>query len=86
MNNTSNNTVKKVQKKSKTIIRKCHCCGQVTETHSESDKCVSCAKSFLPLNYFDKIHGDQKYKFEDLFDDANEIEEEDLIKGLFVIW
>jgi hypothetical protein len=74
------------QTKTKTVIRKCHCCGQVTETQSEIQKCVSCGKSFLPVNYFDKIHGDKEYKFDELFDKANEMEEEALIKGLFVIW
>ena len=74
------------KKESKNIIRKCHCCGQITESESEIQKCVSCGKSFLPVNYFEKIHGDAEYKFDDLFDKAQDMESEDLIKGLFVLW
>ena len=47
---------------------------------------MSCGKSFLPLNYFDKIHDQEDYKFDDLFADSHELEDEDLIKGLYVIW
>lgn len=80
--NTSLRT--KVQKE-KTIIRKCHCCGQVHETAKEIEKCISCGKSFLPLNYFDKIHAGD-YKFEELFAESHHLEEEDLISGLYVLW
>lgn len=81
-----NTTVRTKTKKERSIIKKCHCCGQVIEAQKEVQKCVSCGKSFLPLNYFDKIHGQEDYKFEDLFADGHEIEEEDLIKGLYAIW
>lgn len=70
----------------KTVIRKCHCCGQVIESKSESAKCLSCGKSFLPLNYFTKIHDDKDYKFNDLFCEGAELHEDDLIKGLYVLW
>jgi len=81
------NTVQRTKiKKEKSIIKKCHCCGQVIEAQKEVQKCMSCGKSFLPLNYFDKIHGQEDYKFDDLFADSHELEDEDLIKGLYVIW
>ena len=83
MNNSISTSKRKYQQK---IIKKCHCCGQVAESEKEIQKCVSCGKSFLPLNYFDKIHGDAEYKFEELFSEVSEIEDEDLIKGLYVIW
>lgn len=75
-------------KKSRKIIKMCHVCGQITESSTEIDKCVSCGKSFLPLNYFDKVHDhkDRKYDFKDLYAQSHEIEEEDLIIGLYVLW
>jgi hypothetical protein len=75
-----------VTKKTKMIIRKCHCCSKLTESAAEVEKCLSCGKSFLPLNYFAKIHGNDEYKFDELWAKGHELEEEDLIKGLFVIW
>ena len=71
---------------SKTIIRKCHCCGQVTESKSETSKCPKCTKSFLPLNYFQKIHTDKQSNFKDLFSESLELHEDELIKGLYVLW
>jgi hypothetical protein len=81
-----NNLRPALNKKSRKIIRKCHCCSQVTESDTEVEKCLSCGKSFLPLNYFEKIHGKSEYKFDELWAKSHELEEEDLIKGLFVIW
>ncbi|MCT4641900.1 MAG: hypothetical protein N4A33_06335 [Bacteriovoracaceae bacterium] len=78
--------ISKKKQASKTIIKKCHCCGQILESSVEMSKCVSCGKSFLPLSYFDKIHGNEKYKFSELFSPSDEIYEEDLIKGLYVLW
>lgn len=74
------------RKETQKLIKKCHCCGQVSESSKEIKKCLSCGKSFLPLNYFDKVHGDSEYKFDELFSPVEEIEEFDLIKGLYVIW
>jgi len=73
-------------KKEKTLIRKCHQCGQVIESAVESQKCVKCGKSFLPLNYFAKIHDDENYNYDDLFAQSHDIYEEDLIKGIYVLW
>jgi len=74
---------KKIQK---VIIRKCHMCGQVVESHVEQDKCCSCGKSFLPLNYFDKIHGENGQKFNELFSHSDDLLDEDLITGIYVLW
>jgi len=76
------------RKKSVNIIKRCHCCGQVTESATEIDKCVSCGKSFLPLNYFSKVHDHEgkKYEFKDLYAEGHELEEDDLIIGLYVLW
>lgn len=35
-------------------IRRCHVCGQVTESSDEILKCTGCQKSLLPFYYFDK--------------------------------
>lgn len=70
----------------KLLIKKCHMCGQVVESAKEEQKCVSCGKSFLPLKYFDKIHRHSEAKYKDLFSNITEIEEDDLVKGLYVIW
>ena len=71
---------------SKVLIKKCHMCGQLTEAHMEQEKCLSCGKSFMPLNYFEKVHEHQENKFRDLFAECHELHEDDLIKGLYVIW
>lgn len=67
------------------LVRKCHVCGQLLESHKEEEKCLSCGKAFLPLAYFDKVH-DHSEEYNDLFATVDEIDEEMLIKGLFVIW
>ena len=72
--------------KAKLLIKKCHVCGQVTESTTELEKCVSCGKAFLPLNYFVKIHDHKEIKFSELFAESHEIHEEELIKGLYVLW
>ena len=70
----------------KFIIKKCYICGEISETAREPEKCGCCGKSFLPLNYFAKVHNHSEVEFKYLFSDTSEIEEEDLIKGLYVIW
>lgn len=72
--------------KTKLLIKKCHVCGQVTESTVEQEKCVSCGKAFLPLNYFDKVHDHQDVEYKDLFAKSHELHEEELIKGLYVLW
>lgn len=68
------------------VIKKCHCCGEIIESIKEEKKCFSCGKAFLPLNYFTKIHTSEDYQFNDLFDKSEDLHEEDLIKGLQVLW
>jgi hypothetical protein len=70
----------------KLIIRRCHCCDQVVESEVEQESCLKCGKAFLPLNYFDKIHGDQSQNFKDLFAHSDDLQEEDLITGIYVLW
>lgn len=72
--------------KAKLLIKKCHMCGQVTESKTELEKCVSCGKAFLPLNYFNKVHDHENMKFTELYADSHELHEDELIKGLYVLW
>ena len=69
----------------KMLIRQCHKCDQLVEAPKEQENCLCCGKSFLPLNYFEKIH-DHSGNFAELYADSTEIDEEDLVKGIFVIW
>lgn len=68
------------------IIKKCHMCGHLMESRKEVEKCECCNKPFLPMNYFGKVHAKNSTEFKQLFSKASEIHEEDLIKGLSVIW
>lgn len=79
------NVFKKVRS-GKSIIRQCHVCGHVNETEYEVKRCYSCRKSFLPSSYqHNGIKLDQK-SYDDLYEHCDEIHEEDLIKGIHVIW
>lgn len=77
-----------IEKKSldKVLLRACHSCLKVNESVKELERCMHCDKSFLPLRYFDKIHGEKDVSFSNHFYPIELIEEEDLIKGLFVLW
>jgi len=70
----------------KLIIKKCHDCGHIMESGQELQKCSKCKKSFLPVNYFSKVHSKSQKDFDQLFAYGHEIHEEDLIKGLTVLW
>lgn len=70
----------------KILIRMCHKCGHVHASENEVQRCDKCGKSFLPLQYFEKIHLQKDAKFQELFSAASELEKEDLLKGLFVLW
>lgn len=70
----------------KQVIKKCHICGHVAESAQEPQKCQKCKKSFLPVNYFSKVHSKSQKEFDQLFAYGHEIHEEDLIKGLTVLW
>lgn len=70
----------------RTIIKKCHVCGHMSESQREICKCLNCKKSFLPLNYFGKVHARNSQDFENLFVSSDELNEDDLIKGINVLW
>lgn len=70
----------------KLLIKKCHVCGHVMESAQEVQKCQKCKKSFLPVNYFSKVHSKSQSDYEQLFAYGHEMHEEDLIKGLTVLW
>jgi hypothetical protein len=70
----------------KSIVKRCHRCGEITESYTEISKCPCCKKSFLPLNYFSKIHTKNSTDYNKLFCSSEELQEEDLIKGIYVLW
>jgi hypothetical protein len=70
----------------KLLIRACHRCQKISESMQELERCMHCNKAFLPLNYFEKIHDFKGRSWEKHFSPAELLEEEDLIKGLFVLW
>lgn len=37
------------------LFRLCHSCGHLNESDQEILRCAKCARSFLPINYFEKI-------------------------------
>ena len=80
----SQETIKKKQER--VLIKKCHICGELIESREEIKKCPKCHKSFLPSNYFTKIHVKNSNEFKNLFLRCEELNEEDLIKGIMVIW
>lgn len=72
--------------KEKLLIRACHACLKINESEKELERCSHCNKPFLPLRYFEKVHQHKDQKWEKFFSSSEHIEEEDLIKGLFVLW
>lgn len=70
----------------RSIIKKCHICGHMHDTTTEIQKCTSCKKSFLPTKYFEKVHAKNSDDFKLLFSNVSELHEEDLVKGITVIW
>ena len=81
-----NQLSRKTQNSAKVLVKVCHVCGHVHSTPVEPQRCEGCSKSFLPLNYFNKVHAKNSSEFDNLFCNIDEIHEEDLIKGLYVIW
>lgn len=75
---------KRNSKRKKIILKKCHICSHLTESFVEISKCESCNKSFLPSNYFSKVHCQKEKK--DYYDDADDLKSESLIKGLDTLW
>ncbi|MBP9675060.1 MAG: hypothetical protein KBD63_08205 [Bacteriovoracaceae bacterium] len=84
--NTQNTKV--LKKSSATFFRKCHMCFQVAESLHEIEKCPHCKKSFMPLNYFQKVHGQNvsDIKNAQLFAPAQDLAEDDLLYGLMALW
>ena len=80
-----NETEPKRLKQDKLIIKLCHKCGHCNASEIELERCEKCAKAFLPLNYFEKIHAKDE-KFQGLFEEGDNLTDEDLIKGLYVLW
>lgn len=72
--------------KEKLLMRVCHCCQKLNESDKELERCMHCNKAFLPLRYFEKVHSHQSEKWESHFSKSEELNDEDLIKGLFVLW
>lgn len=72
--------------KEKLLIRACHSCLKLNESYQEQERCSHCNKAFLPLRYFEKIHQAKDSKWENHFSPAEQIDEEDLVRGLFVLW
>lgn len=77
---------KQLRKISKVLIKKCHVCGTIKESYKEEKKCTGCQKSFLPSNYFNKVHAKNSKEFEELFSSSEDLHEEDLVKGINVLW
>lgn len=72
--------------KEKLLIRACHGCSKITESFQEIERCSHCNKAFLPLRYFEKIHDFKDQNWKKHFSSTEQLEDEDLIKGLFVLW
>lgn len=75
-----------MERSKKMIIKKCHICGGIMESFREVQRCHSCHKPFLPLNYFGKIGAKNSKEFKKLFLNSDELAEDDLIKGINVLW
>ena len=80
------NLVKENSTQAKQIVKVCHVCGHIHSSFEEVQRCEGCQKSFLPLNYFSKVHAKNSTEFEALFVSSDQLHEEDLIKGLYVLW
>ncbi len=76
----------KKDSKEKLLIRACHCCSKLSESFQELERCSHCDKAFLPLRYFEKIHDFKGESWKKHFSEADDLQAEDLIKGLFVLW
>ena len=74
------------KKNDQVYIKKCHMCGEIMESKSEIKKCCKCHKSFLPTNYFFQVTPKTTLEFDQLFKNSKDLNEEDLIKGINVIW
>lgn len=82
-------TIKKRRaKKSKVnLIKLCHYCNKINESTRELQRCNHCTKSFMPLNYLLQMKEQNSTKFfNELYNECKDLNDEDLIKGLYLIW
>ena len=70
----------------KVLIKKCHVCGQLIESYYEISRCPNCKKSFLPSNYLEKKESISIKSYNLYFSNTDELCEDDLIKGIHVLW
>ena len=72
----------------KVLFKRCHRCGKLIESYSEVQRCPEpkCQKAFLPLNYLHKIEDANFHDYPNLFVSSDELHEDDLIKGIYVLW
>lgn len=68
------------------LIKKCHLCGHLNWKDQEVEQCEKCHKSFLPLNYFKRMQKGVQADTQQLFCQCHELSEEDMVKGLYVLW
>ncbi|MGB0455216.1 MAG: hypothetical protein ACPGJV_16025 [Bacteriovoracaceae bacterium] len=80
------NIVGSTSSRQRILIKKCHVCGDIQSSFIEQQRCGGCSKSFLPLNYFAKVHAKNTREYNDLFEESENLHEDDLIKGLYVLW
>lgn len=76
----------KIKSSGKRLVKKCHVCGHIMEKIHEPEKCASCMKPFLPSNYFGKVHAKNSEEFGKLFSHCDDLHEDDLVKGINVLW
>ncbi len=76
----------RTKQSTKVLVRVCHGCGALIESPEEPKRCTKCNKSFLPLNYFQKVHAKNTEEYKQMFVKGDELHESELIKGLIVIW
>lgn len=77
---------KKTSKNASMIIKLCHICGHLNESYVEVKKCSQCNKSYLPINYFHKGFDIYNGSYDDLYLEIKDLDEDDLIRGIHVIW
>jgi hypothetical protein len=80
-------TAKQHKKSKKLLFKVCHRCLRAHATEIEPERCPYCLKAFLPHGYFQHIHQQKKSaRYQLFFQDTDDLDEEDLVKGLNVLW
>jgi len=74
------------ENKTHEFVRCCHKCNTLSSDYHEVKKCGNCGQSFLPTNYFKKVHSLKGVDYDDLYDSVSNIDPSLLLKGLTVIW